>query len=138
MFGLLPVPASFAAFSGTLRVDAARPASCAVHVTVDVSSLRMADPARRAQALGPAMLDAARYPRMIFNGACQGSLRLAGQLTLHGVTRAFTLSLRRQGGRVEASGLIRRRDYGILGLPYLVGQRIRVRLSVALPAGLAG
>jgi polyisoprenoid-binding protein YceI len=130
--GMLPLEAQFERFSGSLRVDPARPSACRVEVTVEVASLHMDDPDRNKIALGPAMLDAARYPTMRFAGRCQGA-RLVGELTLHGITRRLTMSVRRAGAHVVATGMVQRRDYGIRGLYWLVGQRVQFRLDAELP-----
>ena len=134
--GLVPIDASFGAFSGTLSVDAAHPALCKVQVTVRIASLHMDDASRQQVALGPTMLDAARFPTMHFAGHC-ATAGLTGQLTLHGVTRPLTLTLKRKGAHVTATGSVKRADFGIAGLPGLVGGRIRIHLDAVLPPGLA-
>jgi polyisoprenoid-binding protein YceI len=136
-FGLIPINASFQDFTGTLTLDPGQPQSCQVHLTVRVASLRMADPDRSRQALGPAMLDAAHYPTMHFDGHCAGP-SLVGQLTLHGVTRPLIMAVQRDGEHVVATGVLQRRDYAIAGLPGLVGQRVRFRLNAPLPPIAAG
>ena len=75
----------------------------------------MEDPARTAQALGPAMLDAARFPTMRFDGRCAGA-GVSGALDLHGTTgklaaRGTPLGrLRRLRGDPQAAGFRRERD----------------------------
>ena len=88
----------------------------------------MADALRTRMALGSAMLDAARFPTMGFVGQCAGDT-LSGTLKLHGVSHALVLSLQLQDGQVIATGTVQRRDYAILGMGGLVGQRIRIRLQ---------
>jgi polyisoprenoid-binding protein YceI len=134
--GLVPINASFQDFAGTLIVDPARPADCAVQVTVRMASLHMADPIRNRLALGASMLDAARYPTMHFDGHCEGQ-SLVGALTLHGVTRPLTLALQRDGTHVTATGMLQRRDYAIAGMPGLIGQRVRLHLDAHLPQAAA-
>ena len=140
--GLIPINATFRDFSGSLVVNPRDPKSCDVRITVRIASLHMADPARNRLALSEAVLDAAHYPSMQFAGRCaQGEAGagavLAGQLTLHGVTRPLTLQVQRDGAQVTATGMLFRHDYGIGGLPGLVGQRIRFRLAARLPAEIA-
>jgi polyisoprenoid-binding protein YceI len=130
--GMLPVHAQFKRFTGSVAVEPGRPASCRVQVNVAVASLHMDDPDQNKIALGPTMLDAAHYPIMRFVGRCQGS-RLVGQLTLHGVTRPLTMVVKRDGSHVAATGVVQRRDFGIRGLPGLVGPHVRFRLETDLP-----
>ena len=134
--GMLPVQAEFGRFSGALTIDPASPATCRVQVTVVIASLHMDDPDRNRLALGPAMLDAARYPTMRFDGSCQGS-RLVGRLTLHGMTHPLSMTLSRTGTHVAATGTVQRRDFGIGGLPGLVGQPVRFTLDADLPQTVA-
>jgi polyisoprenoid-binding protein YceI len=131
-FGILPIPATFDRFSGTIEQDTAHPGVCRLQVTVDIDSLQMADDQRRRQVLGPDMLDAARYPTMRFSGGCQAA-HVIGTLTLHGVSRPLSLTMQRKGGEVNCVGTLARRDFGIFGMRALVGQKVRIRLNVHLP-----
>jgi polyisoprenoid-binding protein YceI len=130
--GLFPVRGAFRQFHGTVRADAAHPGACQVDVTVDVASLAMDSPARRRRALAPGMLDAAHYPTMHFTGACAPP-GLAGALTMHGVTHGLALTLRPAHGRLAATGSLRRQDYGVTGLPVVIGSRVVIELSAPLP-----
>jgi polyisoprenoid-binding protein YceI len=131
-FGILPIPATFDRFRGTIEQDMAHPGACRLQVTVDVESLHMADEQRRRQVLGPDMLDASQFPTMRFSGGCE-TATLTGTLTLHGVSRPLSLTMQRKGAEVNCVGTLVRRDFGILGMRALVGQKVRIRLSVHLP-----
>jgi polyisoprenoid-binding protein YceI len=134
--GVLPVAATFDRFEGTVVQDPARPDDCQVRVTIDVASMRMDDPERRREALGADMLDAADFPTMQFDGACHGSRQaqsVVGKLTLHGVTRALTLRVQRNGTQVNCVGRLARGDFGILGMGDLVAPIVRIDLSLRLP-----
>jgi polyisoprenoid-binding protein YceI len=134
--GVLPVVATFERFEGTVLQDPARPNDCRVQVTIDVASMQMDDPERRRQALAPDMLDAADFPTMHFDGACQGDRKtqsLVGNLTLHGVTRRLTLAMHRNGTQVNCVGRVVRGDFGILGMGDLVAPIVRIDLNVSLP-----
>jgi polyisoprenoid-binding protein YceI len=130
--GMLPIQAQFQRFTGSVASNPGRQSSCHVQVSVDVASLHMDDPTQNRLALGPTMLDAAHYPIMRFDGHCQGA-RLVGELTLHGVTRPLTMMVKRSGTHVAAIGVIQRRDYGIRGLPGLVGPHVHFRLDADVP-----
>jgi polyisoprenoid-binding protein YceI len=117
-------------------LDPALPEMCRVDVTIDVRSLHMADPDRVKQALEPDMLDVAAYPTMHFDGVCQSTQTL-GNLTLHGVTHPVALNTKREDGVIESTGTLNRHDYGINGLPNLVGQTIRLRFTTKVPDAVA-
>ena len=132
--GLMPIQADFERFAGSLEYDPAKPANCRVRIKVEVASLHMDDPDRNRIALGVTMLDAAHYPSMRFSGRCQGA-KLVGDLTLHGVTHRLSMTVSRNGTHVAATGVVQRREFGIKGLPGLVGEHVRFRLDADLPPG---
>jgi polyisoprenoid-binding protein YceI len=134
--GLIPLAGHFEQFTGQLKVDPANPNACTVSLNVQVGSLSMQDPARVRQALGPNMMDAAGYPQFTYSGSCAGG-QAAGSLTMHGVTQNVTLTTQSEGNTVKAFGSLRRADFGINGMPGLVGRTIRIGFQVALPAELA-
>ena len=132
VLGLFPLPAHFERFSGTITADPGNSATCAIHVQIEIASLQMADPDRTAQALGPSLLDAARYPTMRFDGSCDKG-GVSGLLLLHGVSKPLHFSRRQEGDTILSTGMVQRREYGIDGLQGLVGQRIFIRISTKLP-----
>ncbi len=134
--GMWPVPGRFERFRGRLTVDPAVPAGCRVSVEVEVASLHMAGPGRTRLALGSSLLDAARYPNLAYTGSCSAN-PASGRLTLHGVTGALSLRSERSGDHVSATGSLQRQDFGVTGLPGLVGRRVDLLLTVTLPHGLA-
>jgi len=134
--GVFARPGRFTAFTGTLRFNAAQATDCRIDLAVDVPSLDMGTAARTTMALGPAMLDAAHYKSLEYHGACGGAIA-TGQLTLRGVTRTLILAELRQGDVVSATGSLRRQDYGVSGLPGVIGGTIRIEFSVTLPASMA-
>jgi polyisoprenoid-binding protein YceI len=130
--GFFPLPGQYARFTGTLDIDRAQPEFCRVRVTVDQTSLSMADPGLARQALGADLLDATHFPTMSYVGTCTGHT-IAGALTLHGVTHALALVLKRDGGTVDGAGRLVRHEYGIDGMPHLLGQVIKIRFVTRLP-----
>jgi polyisoprenoid-binding protein YceI len=130
--GFIPVTGNYPRFSGTIDIDPAHPDFCRVLVTVDQASLDMGDPTRTRHALAPDMLDAAKFPTMRYAGDCRGDA-IEGVLTLHGITHPLSMSLRRSGTKVSGEGRLMRQDYGIDGMPHLLGQGIRIHFSTTLP-----
>jgi len=130
-FGLLPIDGVFSRFSGTLTVDPQVPAACHVEISVAVASLTMSNEAIRRDVLSAAMLDAARFPTLDYNGACQEHV-ITGTLTLHGATHPLQLAISNVQGRYSAEAALRRADWGILGRPLIAGQTVRIRVSTTI------
>jgi len=135
--GLLPLDGQFTRFHGRFVYDPDAPAHCTVALQVDVSSLTMTPATMGETVLGPDFLDAARYPALAYEGACNVE-GLAGQLTMHGVTRPFALTLDRQAEAVTAVGRLLRADWGMTARPLLGGSTVRITVTVKLPAAARG
>ena len=54
---------------------------------------------------------------------------------MHGVTHPFELSLTWSKDAVVAEGRLLRADWGMTAMPILGGRTVRIRVTVALPAG---
>lgn len=134
--GLFPLRGHFERFAGELRLDNAHPADCSVTLNVEVGSLVMADPRRAKLALGPKLLDQGAYPQLLYSGSC-GAGGNTGVLTLHGISKKVDLAVTRDGEKVAAEGTLHRQDFGIDGLPGIIGARITVTLVVRLPEDIA-
>ena len=141
----------FTDWSGSIRMDEADPGASSVEVTIRSASIDTHEPQRDGHLRSADFLDAERYPEIVFRSTkvetsgMQG-LRITGDLTLHGVTRAVTLEGERLGRAMdpwggERSGFsartsIDRRDYGLTwnqaletgGL--LVGEKVDIELEV--------
>lgn len=129
--GLFPLDGAFARFHGWLIYDPANRTDCRVELHVDVPSLAMGSADMTQRVLGSAFLDAARYPSLMFRGACAGA-RLDGSLAMHGVARPFVLALDWRRRSVTATGRLRRADWGMTALPILVGATVRIAVLVHL------
>ncbi len=91
------VRGEFTKYTGVARLDDADPAKSSVEVTIDANSIdtRVAD--RDAHLKSPDFLDTARYPAITFKSTkvgapARGRLEVAGDLTLHGVTKPVVLA----------------------------------------------
>jgi polyisoprenoid-binding protein YceI len=87
----------FSKFSGTIVVDRDHPEQSSVTVTIEASSIDT-DIAKRDDHLRGELFNVAKYPEITFKsrrvkqtGANSGEI--AGDLTMHGVTRAITLNV---------------------------------------------
>jgi polyisoprenoid-binding protein YceI len=131
--GLLPLDGQYTRFHGRFTYDPSTPARCSVTLQVDVASLAMTPASFGETMLGPDFLDAARFPALAYEGACDAD-GLTGLLTMHGVTRPFTLTLDRHRNEVTAAGRLRRADWGMTAQPLLGGSTARITVTVPLPA----
>jgi polyisoprenoid-binding protein YceI len=87
----------FSKFSGTIVVDRDHPEQSSVTVTIEAASIDT-DIAKRDDHLRGELFNVAKYPEITFKsrrvkqtGANSGEI--AGDLTMHGVTRAITLNV---------------------------------------------
>lgn len=130
--GMLPIDGGFTRFAGTLKLDSADPEFCAIDLRADAASLRMPSDSMTADALGPDLLDVARFPDFRVTGECQGG-KLRATMLLHGVSRPLTLDVSAGTTTWTASGLMRRADWGMDARPLLAGPEVRVSLVAGIP-----
>ncbi len=130
--GMIPIDGHFTAFEGTLTLDDADPAICTVTLRADAASLRMPQQSMTDDALGPDLLDVARFPDFRYDGACRAG-RLEGTLLLHGVTRPLPFDVSLHDGVWQATGLMRRADWGMGARPLLAGPEVRITMTAGLP-----
>ncbi len=86
--------------------------------------------------LGPKVLDAARYPEILFvskrvASAGRGGWHVDGNLTLHGQTRPVSLEVNETGGVYEGSVEIQQSDFGITPLR-IAGGTVKVKDAVKI------
>jgi polyisoprenoid-binding protein YceI len=127
LLGLTLLSAHFGEFSGDLVPDRRVPPS-RVDVSIRTASLTCENPRWNEQLLSPVWFDAQHYPQISyhseqvrFDSARGGTV--SGQLTLHGQTHAFELTVKQwlctnQSGAADtcsfdAEGRIRRSDFGL-------------------------
>ena len=144
-------------FRGTVRADPADLSASSVEVVFESAALRVTGrgeppaevPKVQEAMTGPKVLDVARFPEIAFRSQRVGGratgpgvyeLALAGELTLHGVTRPFTVPLRVELKEDElvASGQVtlRQKDFGIQ--PLSVGGVVNVKNELGVDFRLVG
>ncbi len=131
--GVLPVTGEFQQFHGVVTTSSGPPAQCQVQVSLATASLHLPSPGWTSRALSPEMLNAPSYPTIGFTGGCAPTTT-TGSLTLHGVTHPFALHVRQDGAKMIATGRLNRTDFGITGLPFILGQDIRITVTVPAAA----
>ena len=130
--GLFPLDGNFTRFAGILTYDDQQAGVCRVDLQVDVASLAMSNQGIRDDLIGPEFMNAAQFPTLRFQGACQGA-DLAGDLAMHGQTHSFKLELSPEGHSITAQGRLRRAEWGITGRPLVGGSTARITVEVPLP-----
>jgi polyisoprenoid-binding protein YceI len=138
-------------FRGSVTLDPEQLGRSSVDITIDSASLRVTgkgEPAKdvpevQATMVGPKCLDVARFPSIRFvsksvsAGRASGAARdlaIRGDLTLHGVTREITLSVRLEVApdsiRATGATTLRQKDFGIT--PISIGGVVNVKNELAL------
>jgi polyisoprenoid-binding protein YceI len=117
----------FTKWSGSLVFDEANPAASKVEVQIDVASVDTREPNRDGHLRSADFFEVEKYPQMTFKSTkVEGSgaeLKVTGDLTLHGVTRAVVLDVEyggksnhpQLGERIAFSAhtVIQRKDFDI-------------------------
>jgi polyisoprenoid-binding protein YceI len=139
----------FKNFSGTITI-ADDPLQSSVEATIDAASIDTREPQRDAHLRSPDFLDVERYPEITFRSTSVqprgDGYVVAGELTIHGVTRLVQLDLEFNGVQeapnfgkragFSASTEISRADFGMeFNMPLdgggvVVGDKIKINLEV--------
>lgn len=144
--GLSTWRGTFKKTTGKVQYDAAAK-SGAVDVLIDTASIDFAHDKLNEHVSGPEILDVAKFPTAEFKGKFSefsGSApkSIAGELTLHGVTKPVTLSinsfkcfehpmLKKEVCGADATGSFNRADFGVnYGQQYGFKQDVLLRIQV--------
>lgn len=143
-FGYTPFSGNFSGASGTLDIDPARPAATRVTVSVPVDTAWTPVQKLTEELRSPMFFDPAQYPKMTFVSdrvTFHGKrATIVGKLTLHGITRPFTLSASLVGAGsamgkrtvgFTATGTLNRSDYGIKAVLPLVSDAVTIDIAAA-------
>jgi polyisoprenoid-binding protein YceI len=148
------VRGEFEKFRGAVTYDAARPEATRIEAAIAVASLNTREAKRDDDLRGPLFFDAETHPEMTFvsksaRSVGDGDLELVGDLTIRGITREVTLSVRDISGvqvdmrgaarmGATASTKIKRSDFGMVWNKALetggvvVGDVVTISLEVSL------
>lgn len=122
------VRGTFANFKGTIAYDPARVERSTVEVEIDAASIDTREPKRDAHLRSADFFDVEKFPTLSFRSTSvkrttDDTLAVAGDLTIHGVTRPVELVVDELGGgkdpwgndRLAWSGrlAINRKDFGL-------------------------
>ena len=136
---------SFRDVDATLACEPEKIEACRVEVVIQAGSIDTAHEARDKDLKGERFLDVAKYPEIRFvsrkvTRADAKSIRIEGDLTLHGVTKPFTLDAtlnkaapnpfdKRPTVGFSARGVLKRSDFGVSGLLPMIGDEVTVTID---------
>jgi polyisoprenoid-binding protein YceI len=123
------VKGSFSGITGALNLNDADPAHSTVEASIPVSTLSTGDAQRDGHLKAPDFLDAEKFPTFNFKSTnvtrhAPGEHKVAGELTLHGVTQNITFEVEgpSEPGKdpygnlrigLSATAKINRKDFGL-------------------------
>jgi polyisoprenoid-binding protein YceI len=141
--GLSWIYGRFDTVSGSFSVDPQNPASAAFELSAKVDSVDTGNAQRDQHLKSPDFFDARQFPTVAFKStsakAVDGGFEVTGTLTLHGVTKPLTITLK--GGRsvefprgVPRTGYtgeftVKRTDFGMDKMVGPAGDDINVQFS---------
>ena len=153
--GVSTVRGAFTKVSGSVVYDAANLNKSSIQTTIEAASVETRVDMRDNDLRSPRFLDAQKFPTITFQSkkveaAGAGKLRVTGDLTIKGVTKEVVLDvdgptpaikdpLGKDRLRMGASATtkINRNDFGVSGLPGIVGDDITITLDVEMTAPIS-
>ncbi|EIZ79534.1 hypothetical protein WSK_1868 [Novosphingobium sp. Rr 2-17] len=140
-FGTLP------GATGTLSLDPKNLASAKLDVSVPVATVSTTNKVLDGELVGPEWFDAAKYPTMRFvstkvTRTGPGTANIAGNLTLHGVTKPVTLKATFKAAATNpmkkvysigfnAVGTIKRTEFGVSKYAPMVSDETQIAITAA-------
>jgi polyisoprenoid-binding protein YceI len=146
-FGFTNYSGLFSGATGNLRLDPAHPASSKLDVTIPVDSILTTVPKLTDELKGDKWFDVAKFPQATFASTSVtlgsgGEATIAGNLTLHGITKPVVLHAHLVGAGVnpldktytvgfQASGTINRSDFGVSLYAPALGDEVELSIAGA-------
>jgi polyisoprenoid-binding protein YceI len=145
-FGMSNITGRFDEVKGTFDFDAANPVKSSIQVEIPVASLSTGVAKLDEHMKSPDFFDAAKFPTATFKStkvtaAGDKKLTVAGDLTIHGVTKPVVLAVTINGNglhpmmKVAAAGFdatttIKRSDFGIAKYAPAVSDEIKIAITL--------
>jgi polyisoprenoid-binding protein YceI len=145
-FGLSNTYGMFGKYAGKFTVDMNDPESASFQVVIDPASLDTKSEKRDEHLRGPDFFDVKQFPKITFVsssvavGKDAKSLKVTGDLTLHGETKEIVISLTNTGEgkgpygdeRIGFSGriLVKRSEFGMSTMVPQIGDDVNILLSI--------
>jgi polyisoprenoid-binding protein YceI len=144
--GISTVRGAFTKVSGTILLDDANPAKDQITASIDAASVDTRVEMRDNDLRSPNFFEVQKYPTITFKSkkiepAGPGKLKIAGDLTIHGVTKEVVLDVDGPTAAIKdpwgnprrgasASTKVIRQDFSVNGAPGVVGDEITITLDV--------
>jgi polyisoprenoid-binding protein YceI len=151
--GVSTVRGAFTKVSGTVQYNPANPTKGSIQTTIDAASLDTRVDMRDKDLRSANYFDVEKYPTITFQSkkietAGAGKLKVAGDLTIHGVTKEVVLDVDGPSAPMKdpwgnlrmgasATTKINRMDFGVSGGKGAVGDEITITLDVEMIQPLA-
>jgi polyisoprenoid-binding protein YceI len=142
-FGYSNITGRFDTVEGSLVYDAENPSASSAKATIDINSLSVGGAKIDAHLKSADFFNAEQFPKATFTStqveaAGEGKLRMSGDLSIHGVTRAVTLDVtinKVDAPPVKKAGFdahvtIKRTDFGIDKYAPNVSDEVRIDITV--------
>jgi polyisoprenoid-binding protein YceI len=148
------VRGEFSGVAGTVVVDAEDPANSKVEAAIDATTIQTRDSQRDQHLKSADFFDVEKYPRITFTSkkampVGEGEWRMAGDLTIHGVTKEVVLAVEGPTPEVKdpwgnikigasATTKLDRRDFGLVfnmaleAGGVMVGDEVTIQLELEL------
>jgi polyisoprenoid-binding protein YceI len=151
--GISNVQGDFTKISGTVHFDDGDISKSSVTASVEMGSVDTRVTMRDNDLKSEKFFDVAKFPTMTFESTkiwstADGKVKMAGNLTLHGVTKEVVFDVTgptaaiNQNGTMrrgaEATTTINRNDFGITADPIIVGDDVNITLDIEMTQPGAG
>jgi|SRR5579862_49246 len=146
--GVSTVRGAFTKVSGSANYNAADPSKGSLDATIEAASVDTRVEMRDNDLRSPNFLDVQKFPTITFHSkqikaAGSGKLLITGDLTIHGVTKEVVLDVDGPTAAIKdpwgnqrigasATTKITRQDFGVNGLPAVVGDEITITIDAEL------
>jgi len=146
-FGFTTYYGDFTQVSGTLDLAAGKRADSRVSISLPIATVSTTNPKLDEELKGPQWFNAAVFPTASFQSTRitptgPSSAKVEGNFTLHGVTHPLILDVTFHGAGInvvdhnytvgfDATGTLKRSDYGVTTYVPLVGDEVQLIISAA-------
>lgn len=146
--GVSTVRGAFTKVSGSAKYDPADPTKTSLDASIEAASVDTRVEMRDNDLRSPNFLEVQKYPTITFHSkqvksAGAGKLQIIGDLTIHGVTKEVVLDVDGPSATIKdpmgnqrigasATTKINRKDFGVNGVPGIVGDEITITIDAEL------
>jgi polyisoprenoid-binding protein YceI len=146
--GITPLYGAFGEITGTLTIDPAKPTAAKVSITIPMTGMTVTSPAFLKHLSSPDFFDTAKFATATFEstsvtlGKDGDEAKIAGNLTIHGVTKPVVLEAEFYGAGAnpmskklnigfKAETTVKRSDFGLGYAVPVVGDEVALKIVAA-------